>query len=74
MDPQAAWDEMLSAYRDRDPERVQPHADALNEWLQKGGFPPNTGAGPAMGMDWHRRLTQAGVAFCLEYVATWEEE
>ena len=72
MDPQQAWNDMLNFYRAKDPECVREHAEALNSWLGRGGFPPDTGGGPALGDDWHRRLAGAGVAFMLEYVAVWD--
>ena len=72
MDPQQAWNDMLDAYRARDPERVRDSTEALCGWLGKCGFPPDTGGGAALGNDWHRRLAGAGVAFMLEYVAVWE--
>lgn len=62
MDPQATWDELLEAYRDRDADRAEEYATALHEWLQKGGFPPDTGGGRALGDDWHRSLAYAGIA------------
>ena len=72
MDPQAAWDELLAACRDRNPDRVEQYAVALRDWLAGGGFPPDTGGGRPLGDDWHRRLANAGVAFALEYVETWK--
>jgi hypothetical protein len=67
MDPQAAWDALIAAYRSRDPERVEEHALALKGWLEKGGFPPYVG-GAYRGDDWHRALAEAGIAFALDYV------
>lgn len=40
MDPQAAWDQLQEAYRDRDWETVRELAQSLLDWLERGGFPP----------------------------------
>ncbi|HUY87322.1 MAG TPA: hypothetical protein VMV10_01175 [Pirellulales bacterium] len=42
MDPQVVWEQMLDAYSDHDWDAVDEHAAALLEWLEKGGFPPQT--------------------------------
>lgn len=73
MDPQATWNAMLEAYRARDPDAVREPAEALQQWFQKGGFPPDTGGGRALGDDWHRCLAKAGVTFVMDYVAIWDE-
>lgn len=67
MDPQAAWDALIAAYRSRDPDEVEEYAQALQGWLEKGGYPPYVG-GAYRGDDWQRALTEAGVAFALRYV------
>ena len=45
MDPQAAWDQLQEAYRDRDWETVRELAQSLLDWLDRGGFPPVTSEG-----------------------------
>lgn len=40
MDPQTAFERLLRALNDRDGGAVQEHAEALNEWLENGGFLP----------------------------------
>lgn len=40
MDPQAAWQTMLDAHRHEDWETVADAADALLDWLTRGGFIP----------------------------------
>ena len=48
MDPQAAWNQLLNAYRNRDWETVLELAESLLDWLERGGFSPVTKArGPA---------------------------
>ena len=42
MDPQAAWEHLLDAYSDHNWSAVEEHAAALHDWLEKGGFPPQT--------------------------------
>lgn len=74
MNPQVAWNEMLDAYRARNPDEVRECAERLQQWLNKGGFPPDTGGGSALGDEWHRCLAIAGVTFALQYAAVWKEE
>lgn len=42
MDPQETWSEMLDAFEQKQWELAKELADALYEWLEKGGFPPTT--------------------------------
>lgn len=42
MDPQSAWDEMLKAIADEALLEAELQAEALMEWLDKDGFPPQT--------------------------------
>lgn len=42
MDPQATWERLLDAYCDHDWESTEESADALMEWLESGGLPPQT--------------------------------
>lgn len=42
MDPQVVWEQLLDAYTDHDWDAVDEYAAALLEWLEKGGFPPQT--------------------------------
>ena len=56
MDPQATFDELLSALADRDWDRVAELSDALLGWLQKEGFPPQTLGSQKLGKDWHRAV------------------
>jgi hypothetical protein len=42
MDPQVVWEHLLDAYSDQDWDAVDEHAATLRDWLEKGGFPPQT--------------------------------
>lgn len=42
MDPQAAWDEILTAIVQRDWDRAFETSEALLSWMKNGGFPPQT--------------------------------
>ena len=42
MDPQVAWENLLDAYSNHDWDSVDEHATVLLDWLEKGGFPPQT--------------------------------
>lgn len=40
MDPQTTWEEMLDAISEGVFPEAKHRADALLDWLEKGGFPP----------------------------------
>lgn len=42
MDSQATWEQLLDAYSDHDWESTEESANALLQWLEHGGFPPQT--------------------------------
>lgn len=42
MDPQAAWNEMLDAISERNLEEAELRAEALLDWMDRGGFVPQT--------------------------------
>lgn len=42
MDPQDAWDEMLEAIATNDSIEAELRAKALLDWLNRGGFAPQT--------------------------------
>ena len=42
MDPDTAWREFLDACQQRDWSEAQETASALLEWLDRGGFPPES--------------------------------
>lgn len=68
MDPQIAWEQLLSAYAEGDWDRIVEHGEALLDWLDRGGFPPRVMNHPGLGSDWDRMLTRAGCLFALENV------
>ena len=70
MDPQATWDQLLSAYAEGDYDRSEELALALSEWLRKGGFPPTVLGHAELGPDFDRALAQAGSDFILEVLRT----
>ena len=42
MDPDATWSMLLNAYRKADWAQVLESSDALQEWPNRGGFPPES--------------------------------
>jgi hypothetical protein len=65
MDPQATWNALLDAWTQRDWQEVVDLAEALLEWIRKGGFPPKTTPGRQMGADWNHVLSVAACKFAL---------
>jgi hypothetical protein len=61
MDPQAAWDQLQEAYRNRDWEAVREHSQSLLDWLDRGGFPPVTSEGNRNDAARHRVVV---IRFC----------
>lgn len=67
MDPQAAWNEMLEAILQRDWDQVFENAEALLEWMSKGGMPPQTGE-VTMPRHWNRTMAEFGCLMALQLV------
>jgi hypothetical protein len=67
MDPQAAWNEMLEAVHQRDWEAAELRAEALLEWMRKGGVPPQTAAFP-MRPQWNRTMAEFGCLMAQQFV------
>lgn len=67
MDPQAAWNEMLDALVQRDWDQAFERAEALLEWMRKGGFPPQTAA-VTMRIQWNRTMAEFGCLMALQLV------
>ena len=63
MDPQATWDDLLSAYAEGDWDRVEELAEALLQWLKRGGFPPRATTGSDLGREWDQQIAVAGCRF-----------
>lgn len=68
MDPQAAWDQLLSAYAEGDWDTIEEQATNLIEWLDRGGFPPKVLSCDRLDADGQRALARAGCQFALETV------
>jgi hypothetical protein len=77
MDPQAAWLELMDAFRQLDWDRVQNLAEGLLHWMARGGFPPETTVrnspnGPvtdalwSLGSEWNRTVAQAACRYALD--------
>ena len=67
MDPQATWDQLLTAYVAGDWDVIEERATSLIECLDRGGFPPKVLTNHDLG-DWNRVLARAGCEFALEAV------
>ena len=69
MDPQASWDQLLSAYAEGNWDRTEELALALSDWLNKGGFPPTVLGQDALGPEFDRALARAGCDFILDVLS-----
>ena len=69
MDPQITWHSLLAAWTRGNWLDVTELAEALIDWLDKGGFPPKTVAAPELGVDWHRVVAKAAAKFALVHAA-----
>lgn len=56
MDPQQTLADMLTALQEKRWDDAKELADALHEWLVKGGFPPTTLGDVSLGREWHRAV------------------
>jgi hypothetical protein len=56
MDPQQTWADMLDALKRKEWDEAKELADALYEWLRKGGFPPTTVGDESLGKTWHKTI------------------
>ena len=56
MDPQQTLADMLTALQEKRWDDAKELADALYEWLVKGGFPPTTLGDVSLGREWHRAV------------------
>jgi hypothetical protein len=78
MDPQMAWNEMVDAYHELDWDRVRGLAEGLLQWMNGGGFPPETSAVNTIadtvhnerprssGCEWNRAVAQAACRYSLD--------
>ncbi len=65
MDPQAAWQQMVAAVASSDWEEAAEYADALQQWLHRGGFAPQTLLGHEMPSEWNHEVALAACWFVL---------
>lgn len=63
MDPQAMWEQLQEAYGNADWETARELAQALLEWLHRGGFPPTIQAGDSVDLAERRSIV---IRFCRE--------
>ena len=70
MDPQQTLMFMLDALEEKRWEDAKELADALHEWLVKGGFPPTTLGDSSLGKEWHRAVATFA---CLAAASTVED-
>ena len=67
MDPQAAWNEMLTAILQKDWQQAYEFAEGLLSWMKRGGFPPQTTA-VNMPARWNRAQAEFGCLQALQLV------
>ena len=63
MDPQRTWTDLLTAWQNRDWESVLELAEALRDWLDKGGFPPEVEYPKDLGGDFNAAIARAASEF-----------
>jgi len=68
MDPQAAWNELLDAVDRRQWDLARDRAEALLDWMRKGGVPPQTAA-ITMRPQWNRSMAEFGCYLALQFVS-----
>lgn len=65
MDPQTTWDMLLRAWSRRAWDDVLDLSQALLDWLDKGGFPPETNYPTELGAEWNTVVARAAIEFAL---------
>ena len=78
MDPQVAWLELMDAFHQLDWDRVRDLADGLLQWMNGGGFSPETSVvrkpvdgspnepPKSLGPNWNRTVAQAACRYALD--------
>lgn len=56
MDAEATLRDLLTALEDRDWDRIDELTEALLQWMERGGFPPQALGSPKLGKQWHRTI------------------
>ena len=56
MDPHQTWTDILDALRRKQWDEAKELADALYEWIRKGGFPPVTIGDESLGKQWPKTI------------------
>lgn len=56
MDAEATLRDLLAALEDHDWDRIDELTEALLQWMERGGFPPQTLGSPKLGKQWHRTI------------------
>ena len=56
MDPHQTWSDMQDALQRKQWDDARELADALYEWIRKGGFPPVTIGDESLGKNWHKTI------------------
>lgn len=65
MDPQESYSRLLTAWMNRDWSDVAELSEALLDWLDKGGFPPEPNYPKEMGNEWNATVVRATCKFAL---------
>lgn len=68
MDPDATFRDIIEAVEAGDENRVTELADALNNWLSRGGFPPVSLGRRELGTVWHTAVTKAAIRLAKSHV------
>lgn len=68
MDPDVTLRDLFEAVEAGDEDRVTELADALNNWLSQGGFPPVSLGRRELGTLWHTAVTKAAIRLAKAHV------
>lgn len=65
MDPHATWSQLLDALASSDPDAIEELAMALQDWLDRGGYPPHPTGRTDLGSDFDSQLAYQACAIAL---------
>jgi hypothetical protein len=68
MDPDTTLKELLEAVQEGNRDRVQELAEALNDWIANGGYPPKTIGPWKLGQIWHVAMTKSVIKHAKAHV------